>query len=64
MELLMRDGRVKVEFSPDLSPPQCEELLEIVRRFSIQATALDLRNDVQDAAQRWGITVTVTRLVR
>jgi hypothetical protein len=61
MKLLMRDGLVNVEFSPDLTVHQYEELVGIVQRFSIRATAGDLRDDVQEAAKQWGVAVTFSR---
>lgn len=61
MELLMRDGRVSVAFSPDLTTPQCDELLKIIQRFSIRATVEDLRQDLEAAALRWNVEVTISR---
>ena len=63
MELLMRDGRVNVAFSPDLTTPQCDELLQIMQRFSIRATIDDLRQDLEAAAVRWDVEVTISRPV-
>ena len=58
LRLLMRDGPVRIEFAPNLTAVQYDELLTIVQQISVKATVADLRQDVESAAQRWGVTVT------
>jgi hypothetical protein len=64
LKLLMRDGPVSLHFSPDLNDDQYGELLSIVQAFAVKGTVADLRQDVESAAQRWGVTVTLRVPVR
>jgi hypothetical protein len=59
--LLMRDGPVRIEFSPHLTTSQYDELMSIVQQLSTAATVADLRQEVQAAAQRWGVKVAFGR---
>jgi hypothetical protein len=51
LQLLMRDGAVRVAFHPRLSAEQYAELLQRVERA---ATKEELRRALQEAAKRWG----------
>ena len=59
LRLLMRDGPVSLDFSPNLTTDQYDELLAIVQRAN-RSTAAELRTEVTAAAERWGVVVTFT----
>jgi len=52
LQLLMRDGAVRVAFHPRLTPQQYAEFIELVERAN---TRQELCNSAEDAAKRWGI---------
>ena len=54
LQLLMRDGAVRVAFHPRLSSEQYAELMAICQRAT---TKDELRREAEAAAQRWGSTV-------
>ena len=54
LQLLMRDGAVRVAFHPRLSSEQYAELMAICQRAT---TKDELRQEVETAAQRWGSTL-------
>jgi hypothetical protein len=51
LSLLMRGGAVRVAFHPHLTAEQYADLLERVARAETKAK---LRQEVQEAARRWG----------
>jgi hypothetical protein len=54
LSLLTRDGAVAVEFNPVLDAQHYSELFQIAGDFDSE---LELRAIVQQAARRWGRTV-------
>ncbi len=54
LQLLMRDGAVRVAFHPRLSSEQYAELMAICERAT---TRDELRLEVEAAARRWGSTL-------
>jgi hypothetical protein len=51
LQLLMRDGAVRVAFHPKLTAEQYAELL---RRVALATTKDELRKQMQDVAKQWG----------
>ena len=51
LQLLMRDGAVRVGFRPKLTPEQYAELLRRVERAT---TKDELRREMLSASQKWG----------
>jgi hypothetical protein len=58
LQLLMRDGPVRVEFSRRLTSAEYDELLTLVQGYGVAATSADLRRDLTAAGERWGIKIT------
>jgi hypothetical protein len=54
LQLLMRDGAMRVAFHPRLSSEQYTELMAICQRAT---TKDELRKEAEAAAKRWGSTV-------
>jgi hypothetical protein len=61
LHLLMRDGPVRIEFLPDLSPEHRDEFVTLVQSRSFGATSDQFRKLLEVEAERWGVKVAVTR---
>jgi hypothetical protein len=56
LQLLMRDGALRVEFQPNLSAAQYAELLDCANRATTKA---ELTAEIQRLSKRWGLAVDV-----
>ena len=61
LRLVSRDGPVSVVFSPQLANDHFDELMDLVRTRPIKASSDDLRVLLEQAAERWGVTVVVSQ---
>jgi hypothetical protein len=56
LQLLMRDGALRVAFHPKLTPQQYGELLEAANRSETKA---ELTAAIKDLSKRWGVPAEV-----
>jgi hypothetical protein len=56
LQLLMRDGALRVAFHPKLSAEQYTELLDCANRATTKA---ELTAEIQGFSKRWGLAVDV-----
>jgi len=59
LQLLMRDGALRLTFHPRLTADQYAELLKVVER---PATKKELRSEVAKAAKRWKVEYTAENM--
>jgi len=56
LNLLARDGMLSLTFTPEIPPASYGELLDLSQKWTTKA---ELRADIEQFAERWGIVVVI-----